>query len=66
MAEGELVPDDVTKRELLDESHLRASRAGFCTRDGKPIPRKVQSLNNWGRPKFNVWPRDAEGNLIEG
>jgi hypothetical protein len=63
---SELVPDDVTPRELRDEAALRARRAGYPVgRDGGPLPRRIVSVNPWGRPKLNVWPRDAAGNLIE-
>ena len=63
---GELVPDDVSRRDLLAEANLRARRAGYAvTRDGRPQPRRMQAPSNWGRQKLNVWPRDAAGKLIE-
>lgn len=63
---GELVPDDVSRAELLDESSARARRAGYAvTRDGGPEPRRIQTTSNWGERKYNLWPRDAAGNLIE-
>jgi hypothetical protein len=63
--EGELVPPDVPLRDLRAEVNLRSSRAGYTTRDGRPIPPKIQAVVPWGRRRLNVWPRDADGNLIE-
>jgi hypothetical protein len=66
METGELVPNDVSARELRAEAHLRAHRAGYAvTRDGRPQPRRIQGTCNWGRQRLNVWPRDAAGKLIE-
>ena len=61
----EIVPPDVSKRELLDEANYRSHKAGYSTRDGGPIPLKIQTTVLWGRTKLNVWPRDAKGKLIE-
>lgn len=66
LEKGELVPDDVSSRDLKEEASLRAFRAGYpVTKDGKPQPRKIQSLNPWGHRKLNLWPRDDAGRLIE-
>lgn len=61
----ELVPQDVSPRDLRQESYRRSWRAGYTTRDGGPIPRRIQVTCPWGRPRLNVWPRDAAGELIE-
>ncbi len=61
---GELVPEDVPPAEFRDEVNLRTSRAGYTTREGRPLPAKVQTTCNWGRRRLNVWPRDAAGRLI--
>jgi hypothetical protein len=68
MDRGELVPDDVSGRELRAEAGRRAHAAGYdVRRDGGlgPPPAKVQGLCPWGPRKLNVWPRDARGRLIE-
>ena len=63
---GEIVPEDVSSRDLRDEANLRAFRAGYAvTKDGRRQPRKIQSLNPWGKRKLNIWPRDDAGRLIE-
>jgi len=63
---GEFVPDDVTPAEARDEVNFRARQAGYpVTRDGRPIPHKPTLLVTWGRAKLNVWPRDADGKLID-
>ena len=61
----EIVPPDVSKRELLEESNYRSSKAGYTTRTGGPIPLKIQNVVLWGQTKLNVWPRDAQGKLKE-
>ncbi len=63
---GELVPMDVTPRELLDEAACRQRRAGYpVTRDGRVRPIRPTMVNPWGQPKLNVWLRDAQGRLID-
>jgi hypothetical protein len=53
---GELVPDDVSPRDLADEANYRARQAGYpVTRDGRPEPRPPQALCNWGPRRLNVW-----------
>lgn len=62
---GELVPQDVTRAELLDEAHFRARQAGYpVTREGKAEPRRIMTTVSRGATRLNVWPRDAHGNLI--
>lgn len=66
MSQGEVVPDDVSPAELRREANLRAHKAGYdVTRDGKPMPRKIQTTVPCGEVKLNLWPRDAAGHLIE-
>jgi len=61
----ELVPEDVSPRELRDELDLRTSRAGYTTRDGRRPPRKIRATVNFGQTRLNVWPRDENGRLVE-
>lgn len=61
---GELVPDDVSARDLREECNSRMHRAGYCRRDGGPRPRKILTTCPIGERRLNIWPRDAAGNLI--
>lgn len=62
---GELVPSDVSEKDFRAEVNLRTARAGYTTRDGGRIPRRIMAAINFGRTKLNVWPRDEQGNLID-
>ena len=62
---GELVPRDVKEDELRDEVNHRTHAAGYTTRTGGPIPRRIIGVVSWGAPKYNVWPRGRNGELIE-
>ena len=65
MTDLEIVPDDVSMQDFRDEVNFRTHRAGYTTRDGGRKLLKIQTSVSWGRTKFNVWPRDADGNLID-
>ena len=60
----EIIPNDMSQRDLHEEVNTRTHRAGYTTRYGGRIPLKIQTTVSWGQPKLNVWPRDADGNLI--
>ena len=49
--------------DYLQELNIRSHKAGYTTREGGPIPMKIQD-RGFGKSKFNVWPRDGQGNLI--
>ena len=49
--------------DYLQELNIRSSKAGYTTREGRQIPRKIMS-KGFGRSKLSVWPRDKNGNLI--
>jgi len=61
----EIIPNDISQRDLVEEVNSRTYRAGITTRNGGKIPLKNASTVSWGKAKLNVWPRDADGNLIE-
>jgi len=61
----EIVPPDMSKKDLHEEVNYRTHRAGYTTRSGGKKPLKIQTTVSWGRPKLNVWLRDAAGILIE-
>jgi hypothetical protein len=50
-------------RDYHEEINIRTSRAGHTTRDGGPVPLKIQN-RGYGESKLNIWPRDRYGNLI--
>ena len=60
----EIVPDDIGRRDLVEEVNSRTHRAGYTTREGGSVPLKIMTCG-MGQSKLNVWPRDKEGNLIE-
>jgi hypothetical protein len=62
----EPVPEGISRQELRDELNWRAWRAGYCRRDGGPKALKIGVVCGFGRAKpLNVWPRDANGTLVE-
>ena len=62
----ELVPENVSEKDLKEEVLRRSSRAGYTTRYGEaPFATKIQVTGGFGETKLNVWPRDEHGNLID-
>jgi len=61
----EIVPDDISDRDLREEVNRRTHKAGYTTREGAPIPPKIMTTVPFGERKLNIWPRDKDGNLIE-
>jgi hypothetical protein len=51
-------------RDYHEELNIRSYRAGYTTRKGKPMPRKIMSIVSCGKEKLNVWSRDKNGNLV--
>jgi len=52
----------------IREAHAR----GKCDKDGNPIEKRVYGVGHlnwapvtWGEQRLNIWPRDADGNLID-
>lgn len=63
---NELVPVNVSRSDLIDESNKRAARAGYCSRSGEPLrATKIQTSVAFGEVKLNLWQRDENGNLID-
>jgi len=63
--DGEIVPTNVSEKDLRDEVNRRTARAGYTTRFGEPpYSTKILSTVGWGKQKLNVWPRDKDGHLI--
>ena len=61
----DIVPSDMSKRDFVEEVNYRTTRAGLTTRSGGAIPLKSAMTVSVGEQKLNVWPRDADGNLID-
>jgi hypothetical protein len=63
----ELVPNNVSEKDLREEVLRRNAKAGYTARNGEcPRATRIQSLNPWGEAKLNIWrgPRDKDGNPI--
>lgn len=61
----EIVPSDVSEKDLQDEVNSRTCKAGYTTRYGEPTySMKIQTTVPYGKTKLNVWPRDENGQLI--
>ena len=52
------------QKDYLEELNIRSSKAGHTTRKGGPIPPKIMTSVKFGKRKYNLWPRDKDGNLI--
>jgi len=52
------------QQDYLQELNIRSSKAGYTTREGSPIPSKIQSRGSGQSKVHKVWPRDEAGNLI--
>ena len=62
----ELVPPNVSEKDLREEVNRRTAKAGYTTRHGEPTgATKIMGRVNWGKQKLNIWPRDKKGRLIE-
>jgi hypothetical protein len=63
---GEIVPPNVSEKDLRDEVNRRTAKAGYTTRLGEcRNATKIMGTVMFGKEKFNVWPRDKHGRLIE-
>jgi hypothetical protein len=62
----ELVPENVSEKDLKEEVNRRTAKAGYTTRFGEPPYRtKIIVTSGFGETKLNIWPRDKKGNLID-
>lgn len=62
----ELVPENVSEKDLKDEVNRRTAKAGYTTRFGEPpYATKIQTTVPFGKERLNVWPRDKNGRLID-
>lgn len=62
-ADGEVVP---WNEDVREEALRRNAKAGYCTRNGEPRhSTRIMTTVKFGEVKYNLWPRDKNGNLIE-
>lgn len=62
----EIVPQNVSDKDLREEVNRRTAKAGYTTKYGESTKAtKIMTMCNWGKTKLNVWPRDKKGNLID-
>jgi hypothetical protein len=61
----EIVPENVTDKDLREEVIKRNAKAGYTTRFGEPPYATKTMARGFGVSKLNLWPRDERGNLIE-
>ena len=60
----ELVPLDVSEKDMRDEVNRRTAKAGLTTRNGESVNATKIQNRGYGESKLNVWPRDENGQLI--
>lgn len=66
LSDGEVLPTNISDGDMKEEVNYRNWKAGYTTKLGEPTyGTKVQGLVFWGKEKFNVWPRDKNGQLID-
>ncbi len=51
----EIVPDNVSDKDVKNEAHRRAARCGYCTREGNPPYRQKISAG---------WSKQYEENYV--
>lgn len=57
---GELVPDNISEKDVREEANLRASKCGYCTRQGNPTYRQKISVG-WSREYEKAYERIKNG-----
>lgn len=63
---GEIVPFGKPPAGYQDEINHRTWKAGHTNREGGPRgATKIMTTVEFGERKYNLWPRDENGNLID-
>jgi len=57
----EFIPDNVSEKDVIEEANLRASKCGYCTREGNPTYRQKISFG-YSRKYSENWERIKNGN----
>ena len=61
----EVIPPDRSETDLIAEMNHRSWKSGLTNRQGE-CSRSVKIMSHgFGESKLNVWPRDANGELID-
>ena len=60
MEKTEFVPDNVSENDVKDEANKRASRRGYCSKEGNPI-RKTKFSVGWSRSYADNFERIKSG-----
>ena len=58
---AEFIPDDVSEKDVTEEANYRASKLGYCTREGNPTMRSKISAG-WSRRYEQNFERLKNGN----
>lgn len=63
---GDIIPFNMSERDLREEVNDRTAKAGYTTKYGEcRDATKIMTTVPYGETKLNIWPRDKNGNLIE-
>jgi len=60
-------PGARSEKDLRDEMNARSYKAGLTNRQGESCrgTGKIMTTVPFGKQKLNIWPRDAQGDLID-
>lgn len=63
---GEVVDWNESEANVREEVNKRTCKAGYTNKEGgPPATGKIMITVAFGEVKYNIWPRDKDGNLIE-
>jgi len=63
---GEIVDWNESESNVREEVLRRNAKAGYTNREGGPRgATKIMTTVPCGEVKYNIWPRDKNGNLID-
>ena len=64
--DGEIVDWNESESNVREEVNRRTCKAGYTNREGGPrCATKIMTTVEFGERKYNLWPRDENGNLID-
>lgn len=63
---GEVIAWNESEENVKEEALRRNVKAGYCNSEGGPVNSgKIMTTVAFGRVKYNLWPRDENGQLVE-
>jgi len=62
---GEIIGPNESESNVREEVNRRTWKAGYTDRDGQMKDRPKIMSQGIGESKYNLWPRDEQGNLID-